>query len=157
METNYSQIRGKHDDLTQNIIGVFYEVYNELGAGFVESVYREAIRLALGQSNLKVETEVPIQVRFRGEVVGVFRADLVVNDTVLIELKATEGIIREHEAQTLHYLRATNIEVALLMNFGPRPRFKRLVMDNELKSPKEKSVESVLIGVTPYAETEVLS
>ncbi len=157
METNYSQLRGKHDDLTQKIIGVFYEVYNELGAGFVESVYREAMRLALGQSNLKVETEVPIQVRFRGEVVGVFRADLVVNDTVLIELKATEGIIREHEAQTLHYLRATNIEVALLMNFGPRPRFKRLVMDNELKSPKEKSVESVLIGVTPYAETEVLS
>ena len=157
METNYSQLRGKHDDLTQKIIGVFYEVYNELGAGFVESVYREAMRLALRQSNLKVETEVPIQVRFRGEVVGVFRADLVVNDTVLIELKATEGIIREHEAQTLHYLRATNIEVALLMNFGPRPRFKRLVMDNELKSPKEKSVESVLIGVTPYAETEVLS
>jgi len=157
METNDRQIRGKHDDLTQKIIGVFYEVYNELGAGFVESVYREAMRLALRQANLKVETEVPIQVRFRGEVVGVFRADLVVNDTVLIELKASEGIIREHEAQTLHYLRATSIEVALLMNFGPMPRFKRLVMDNELKKPKEKLVESVLIGVKPFVDAEVLS
>jgi GxxExxY protein len=157
MKTNDRQIRGKHDDLTQKIIGVFYEVYNELGAGFVESVYREAMRLALRQANLKVETEVPIQVRFRGEVVGVFRADLVVNDTVLIELKASEGIIREHEAQTLHYLRATSIEVALLMNFGPMPRFKRLVMDNELKKPKEKLVEPVLIGVKPFVDAEVLS
>ena len=157
METNDRQIRGKHDDLTQKIIGVFYEVYNELGAGFVESVYREAMRLALRQANLKVETEVPIQVRFRGEVVGVFRTDLVVNDTVLIELKASEGIIREHEAQTLHYLRATSIEVALLMNFGPTPRFKRLVMDNELKKSKEKSVSSVSISVKPFVDAEVLS
>ena len=157
METNDRQIRGKHDDLTQKIIGVFYEVYNELGSGFVESVYREAMRLALGQANLKVEAEVPIQVRFRGEVVGVFRADLVVNDTVLIELKASEGIIREHEAQTLHYLRATSIEVALLMNFGPMPRFKRLVMDNKLKKLKEKSVSSVAIGVKPFVDAEVLS
>lgn len=157
MNTDQRPVRGKNDDLTDTIIGVFYEVYNELGTGFVESVYREAMRLALEEANLKVEAEMPITVRFRGKVVGVFRADLVVNHTVLIELKASEGIIRQHEAQTLHYLRATSIEVALLMNFGPMPRFKRLVMDNERKKHKEKSVESVSIGVKPFADSEVLS
>ena len=157
MDTDERQLRGKHDDLTQKIIGVFYDVYNELGCGFLESVYREAMRLALGQAGLKVQTEMPIPVRFRGELVGVFRADLVVNDVVLIELKACEALVREHESQTLHYLRAAEIEVALLMNFGPKPRFKRLVMDNELKKPKEKSVSSVAIGVKPFVDAEVLS
>lgn len=157
MNTDQRPVRGKYDDLTDKIIGVFYEVYNELGTGFVESVYREAMRLALEQANLKVEAEVPITVGFRGEVVGVFRADLVVNHTVLIELKASEGIIRQHEALTLHYLRATSIEVALLMNFGPMPRYKRLVMDNERKKHKEKSVESVSIGVKYFADSEVLT
>jgi GxxExxY protein len=157
MDTDERQLRGKHDDLTQKIIGVFYDVYNELGCGFLELVYREAMRLALGHAELKVQTEVPIPVRFRGELVGVFRADLVVNDVVLVELKACEALVREHESQTLHYLRATEIEVALLMNFGPMPRFKRLVMDNELKKPKEKSVSSVAIGVKPLVDAEVLS
>jgi len=157
MDTNERQLRGKHDDLTQKIIGVFYDVYNELGCGFLESVYREAMRLALGQAGLKVQTEMPIPVWFRGELVGVFRADLVVNDVVLIELKACEALVREHESQTLHYLRATEIEVALLMNFGPKPQFKLLVMDNELKKPKEKSVSSVPIGVKPLVDAEVLS
>jgi GxxExxY protein len=157
MDTDERQLRGKHDDLTQKIIGVFYDVYNELGCGFLESVYREAMRLALGQAGLKVQTEIPIPVRFRGELIGVFRADLVVNDVVLVELKACEALVREHESQTLHYLRATEIEVALLMNFGPMPRFKRLVMDNELKKPKEKSVSSVAIGVKPLVDAEVLS
>ena len=157
MDTNERQLRGKHDDLTQKIIGVFYDVYNELGCGFLESVYCEAMRLALGQAGLKVQTEMPIPVWFRGELVGVFRADLVVNDVVLIELKACEALVREHESQTLHYLRATEIEVALLMNFGPKPQFKLLVMDNELKKPKEKSVSSVAIGVKPLVDAEVLS
>jgi GxxExxY protein len=157
MDTNERQLRGKHDDLTQKIIGVFYDVYNELGCGFLESVYCEAMRLALGQAGLKVQTEMPIPVWFRGELVGVFRADLVVNDVVLIELKACEALVREHESQTLHYLRATEIEVALLMNFGPKPQFKLLVMDNELKKPKEKSVSSVPIGVKPLVDAEVLS
>ena len=157
MNTGERQVRGKHDDLTQEIIGVFYEVYNELGCGFLETVYREAMRLALKQADLHAVSEVPIQVRFRGELVGIFRADLIVNDTVLIELKACEALAREHESQTLNYLRATNIEVALLMNFGPTPRFKRLVMDNELKKRNRKSVSSVLIGVKPFADAEVVS
>ena len=157
MNTGERQVRGKHDDLTQEIIGVFYEVYNELGCGFLETVYREAMRLALKQADLHAVSEVPIQVRFRGELVGIFRADLIVNDTVLIELKACEALAREHESQTLNYLRATNIEVALLMNFGPTPRFKRLVTDNELKKRNRKSVSSVLIGVKPFADAEVVS
>ena len=157
MNTDERRVRGKHDDLTQKIIGIFYQVYNELGCGFLEIEYREAMRLALRQANLHAETEVPIQVRFRSELVGIFRADLIVNETVLIELKACEALAREHESQTLNYLRATNIEVALLMNFGPTPRFKRFVMDNELKKRSLKSVTSVSIGVKPFADAEVVS
>ncbi|HEX9200345.1 MAG TPA: GxxExxY protein [Acidobacteriaceae bacterium] len=157
MNMDEGQVRGKHDDLTQKIIGVFYEVYNELGYGFLETVYREAMRLALIQAALHAAAEVPIQVRFRGELVGIFRADLIVNDTVLIELKACEALAREHESQTLNYLRATNIEVALLMNFGPTPRFKRLVMDNERKKSVSKSIQSMSIGVKPFADAEVVS
>src|ERR1019366_7433344 len=117
-----------------------------------ESVYREAMRLALRQAGLEVASEVPIPVEFRSTVIGVFRADLIANEAVLIELKACAALAREHESQTLNYLRATRIEVALLMNFGNTPRFKRLVMDNELKRPKSKSVTSVLIGVAPFAD-----
>jgi GxxExxY protein len=157
MNTDERQVHGKHDDLTQRIIGVFYDVYNELGYGFLECVYREAMRLVLGQTGLTVACEVPVPVEFRGTIVGIFRADLVVNDAVLIELKTCEALAREHESQTLHYLKATQIEVALLMNFGPTPKFKRLIMDNELKKSKEKSVESVSIGVKPFAEAEVLA
>ena len=153
---NSDKAHGKHDDLTREIIGVFYDVYNELGSGFLEPVYRESMRMALSQAELMAQTEVPIPVTFRGELVGIFRADLIVNDVVLIELKACEALAREHESQTLNYLKATAIEVALLMNFGPTPRFKRLIMDNELKKSKEKSVPSVPIGVKPLADSEVL-
>jgi GxxExxY protein len=147
--TDQVQTQGKQDDLTKRIIGVFYEVYSELGCGFLESVYREAMRLALAQAGLKALTEVAVPVSFRGELVGIFRADLVVNDAVLIELKACDALAREHESQTLHYLRATEIEVALLMNFGPTPKFRRLVLDNALKKIRNKSVSSVTIGVKP--------
>ncbi len=101
------------------------------------------MRLALTQAGLSVHTEVRITVRLRGRVVGSFKADLVVNRSVLVELKVCEALCKEHEAQTLNYLRATEIEVALLMNFGPSARFKRLMMDNG----KKKSVASVEIGV----------
>jgi GxxExxY protein len=153
---NSDKTHGKHDDLTQKIIGVFYDVYNELGSGFLESVYRKSMRMALTQAGLMVQSEVPVPVSFRGELVGIFRADLIVQDVVLIELKACEALAREHESQTLNYLKATAIEVALLMNFGPTPRFKRLIMDNEYKKSKEKSVPSVPIGVRPLADAEVI-
>jgi GxxExxY protein len=152
MKDEETRAPGKHDHLTRRIIGVFYDVYNELGYGFLECVYREAMRLALVQEGLIVSVEVPVPVEFRGVVIGTFRADLVVNDAVLIELKSCDSLLREHESQTVHYLRATKIEVALLMNFGRSARFKRLVMDNIIKQPKRESVESVLIGVKPFAE-----
>jgi GxxExxY protein len=155
--TDQKQRRGKHDELTERVIGIFYDVYNELGCGFLESVYREAMRVALTQADLVVKTEVPVPVSFRGVVIGVFRADLIVNDCLLVELKAAEQIVRQHESQTMHYLRATSIEVALLMNFGVSPRFKRFVLDNELKTTKHKSVESVTIGVEPFSAPEMTS
>ncbi len=124
---------GENDSLTEKIIGVFFDVYNELGFGFLESIYSEAMRIALEQAGLQVDAEVPIPVSFRGSTIGVFRADLVVNKTVLLELKTSEQLSKAHESQTLHYLRATQIEVALLMNFGPKPQFRRLVLPNNKK------------------------
>lgn len=149
--------QGKHDALTERIIGVFYDVYNELGYGFLESVYREAMRVALVQGGMKVDVEVPVPASFRGNVVGVFRADLVVDDAVLLELKTCDQLARQHESQTMHYLRATPIEVALLMNFGPAPRFKRFVLDNELKKQRHRSVESATIGVKSFTTPEMIS
>ncbi len=99
------------------------------------------MRRALLEAGLSVRAEMPIQVRFRGEVIGTFRADLVVNDSVLVELKTCEALIAEHASQTLNYLKATALEVALLMNFGQQPRFKRLAMDNETKRSAQKGID----------------
>ena len=123
----------KHRELTEKIIGVFYDVYNELGHGFLESVYEEAMAIALGQAGIQVERQVPLKVIFRGMVVGDFRADVIVEGAVILELKAASGIDPAHEAQLLNYLRATEIEVGLLLNFGPRPQFKRLAFENSRK------------------------
>jgi GxxExxY protein len=135
---------GANDLLTEKIIGVFYEVYNELGYGFLESVYREAMRIALGQVGLRVEAEVPVPVSFRGRLVGVFRADLVVDGSVILELKTAESISKAHEAQVLHYLRASEMEVGLVMNFGPDARFRRVAMRNDRK--KRMSVDALQYG-----------
>ena len=123
----------KHRDLTERIIGVFYEVYNELGHGFLESVYEEAMALALVQSGLRIERQVPLPVWFRGRRIGDFFADLVVEQSVILELKASSGIDSAHEAQLLHYLRSTEIEVGLLLNFGPKPQFKRMIFEDSGK------------------------
>jgi GxxExxY protein len=123
----------KHSELTDAIIGVFYEVYNELGFGFLESVYRKALCMALIEKGLRVESEVATSVFFRGEKVGDFRADLIVNQIVLLELKTAEKIVRAHEAQVLNYLRSTALELGLILNFGPQPQIRRLVLDNARK------------------------
>jgi len=123
----------KHSELTDAIIGVFYEVYNELGFGFLESVYRKALCMALIEKGLRVESEVATSVFFRGEKVGDFRADLIVNQIVLLELKTAEKIVRAHEAQVLNYLRSTTLELGLILNFGPQPQIRRLVLDNARK------------------------
>ena len=127
----------KHEELTRKIIGVFYDVYNELGHGFLESVYQKAMRLALRQAGLKADGEHPVPVWFRGEAVGEFAVDMLVERSVILELKAIRALDSAHEAQLLHYLRATDIEVGLLLNFGPRPQIKRLAFDNERKGRRE--------------------
>jgi GxxExxY protein len=124
---------GRNDPLTERIIGVFYEVYNELGFGFLESVYRKAMRIALEQAGLGVKAEVPVPVSFRGRLVGVFRADLVVDGRVVLELKTAESISKAHEAQLLHYLRASTMEIGLVMNFGLDAKFRRIVLQNARK------------------------
>jgi GxxExxY protein len=123
----------KHSELTDAIIGVFYDVYNELGFGFLESVYRKALCMALIEKGLRIESEVATSVFFRGEKVGDFRADLIVNQIVLVELKTAEKIVRAHEAQVLNYLRATTLELGIILNFGPQPQIRRLVLDNARK------------------------
>lgn len=123
----------KHAELTKQIIGVFYDVYNELGFGFLESVYRNSFRLALQEKGLIVEDEVSTPVYFRGQKVGDFKADLIVSKIILLELKTAETLMPAHEAQILNYLRATSLEVGLLFNFGPKPQVRRLLFDNERK------------------------
>src|SRR5437868_3452327 len=115
---NTDQHRLKHQDLTEKIIGIFYEVYNELGYGFLESVYENAMALALQQAGLTVHKQFSVPVWSRGQQVGDFRGDLAVDDRVILEFKAARTIERAHEAQLLNYLRATPLEIGLLLNFG---------------------------------------
>lgn len=136
----------KYSDLTDKIIHEFYGVYNDLGHGYLESVYRNAFKVALAEAGLKVEEEVPIAVWYRGRNVGDFRADLVVNGPILIELKTAQCITKAHEAQTMHYLRSTALEVALLFNFGPKPGFRRLILTNDQKEIRENPCQSVVGG-----------
>ena len=123
----------KHGELTRRIIGVFYEVYNELGHGFLESVYEEAMLIALTENSLRTGQQVPTRVWFRGRKVGDFKADILVEGAVILELKVARALEPIHEAQLLNYLRATDIEVGLLLNFGVKPQFKRLAFDNDRK------------------------
>jgi GxxExxY protein len=133
----------KHSELTEKIIGIFYDVYNELGHGFLESTYAEALLMALQEGGLVAEREVPVPVWFRGRKVGQYYADLMVEGTVLLELKAGRTLESAHEAQLLHYLRATEVEVGLLLNFGIRPQFRRLLFDNDGKKIRGHPCKSV--------------
>jgi GxxExxY protein len=116
-----------YEELTKQILQACFEVSNELGAGFLESVYQNALLLVLRQKGLKVEGQKPIAVMFRGENVGQFFADLLVDEKVIVELKAVRSILPEHQAQVINYLKATGIEVGLLVNFGiPKLEYRRL-------------------------------
>lgn len=133
----------KHSELTEKIIGIFYDVYNELGHGFLESTYSEAMLMALLEAGLSAEREISVPVWFRGRRVGQYYADLIVENMVLLELKTARSIESAHEAQLLHYLRATEVEVGLLFNFGPRPQFRRLLFDNPRKQIRVNPCKSV--------------
>jgi GxxExxY protein len=127
----------KHRELTQKIIGVFYDVYNELGFGFLESVYHRSLELALRSEGLPICSPVEVPVWFRGNRVGNFEGDVLVCNAVLLELKSARCLDAAHQAQLLNYLRATDIEIGLLLNFGIKPEFKRLIFDNARKAIRE--------------------
>jgi GxxExxY protein len=145
-------------ELTGQIINSFYKVYNTLGHGFIESIYHNAMILELAACGLKVETEFPISVFYEGQLVGNFSADLIVERRVLIELKAKEKLVPAHEAQLLNYLRATEVEIGLLFNFGKSPEFKRKFFSNTKKSlskengekPQESSFVKELLESDPH-------
>ena len=139
----------KHQELTETIIGVFFEVYNELGHGFLESVYERAFEVALTAKGLDVRRQVQVPVWFRGHKVGDFVADVLVNRLVLLELKAARSLDSSHEAQLLNYLRATEIEVGLLFNFGIKPEFRRLAFDNSRKHVRQLNEISIAALLKP--------
>ena len=124
----------KHESITRTVIGCAFEVINELGAGFLESVYEKAMLLVLRQKGLSVLSQHPVKVTFRGECVGEFYADIFVEGKVIVELKAVKAIATEHQAQIINYLNATGIEVGLLINFGnPRLEYKRFTRSKDYK------------------------
>ena len=125
-----------HGDLTRQIIGAFFDVYNELGRGFLESVYRRALAIALASRGVPFEREVPLTVTYHGSVIGDFRADIVVDGQVIVECKVAPKILPIHEIQTVNYLRATRIKVGLILKFGPQATFRRLL----LTSPEDGSL-----------------
>ena len=122
-----------HKELTDIILKTFYGVYNELQYGFWENVYEKAMLLELTESGLKVERQKTIEVFYKGRALGQYVTDLIVENKVILELKAQPMINEAHEAQLLHYLRATTFEVGLLLNFGNKPEFRRKVFANERK------------------------
>lgn len=127
MQTDY-----KYADLTEAIIKCFYKVYNELGYGFLEKVYHNALLIELQNEELKVESQKPVKVSYQGDVVGEYYADIIVEDVVILELKATETVTEAHEFQLINYLKATGLEVGLLLNFGKKPQVKRKVFTNQI-------------------------
>jgi len=122
-----------HKELTEEILNVFYAVYNELGYGFLEKVYQNSLYIELKSRGFKVEAQKQIRVNYKGFEVGEYYADIVVDDLVILELKAAECLVKEFEAQLINYLRGTNIEVGLLLNFGKKPEFIRKVYENRRK------------------------
>lgn len=124
----------KHSEITNLIIKAFYNVYNQLGHGFLEKVYERAMMLELPKHDLWFECQKNIKVFYDGIEVGDYFADLIVNDSVIVELKAVDALAPEHEVQLVNYLKATKTEVGLLLNFGPKPQFKRRVFSNSYHS-----------------------
>lgn len=121
---------------TEKLIGIFFEVYNELGYGFLESVYEKAFTLMLDARGMSYQQQCPMTVNFRGQLIGEFRADLIVDAAVIVELKAVQKLDLSHEKQLLNCLKATDLEVGLLFNFGTDAQIRRLALDNQRKKIK---------------------
>jgi GxxExxY protein len=119
-----------HQELSEQILNAFYDVYNELGYGFLEKVYQNALYLELKLRGFDVTPQKQIKVFYKSFEIGEYYPDLIVNDSIILELKATEFLVEEHEWQLLNYLRSTPVEVGLLLNFGKKPEFRRKVFEN---------------------------
>jgi len=128
-------VRLIHQAITKTILGAFYAVYSEVGYGFLEAVYANSLSLVLQQAGIRVERQVTYQVMFRGSCVGTYRSDLVVESRVIVEVKAGVSIIPQHLHQIRNYLRAARLTTGLLLNFGPRPEFRRVVWTKEQSAP----------------------
>lgn len=122
-----------HQKLTNRIIHCFYDVYNQLGFGFLEKVYERALLIEIAGHGLHVENQKPITVHYKGNKIGEYFADLVVENKVIVELKAIDSLCEEHEFQLINYLKATDIEIGLLLNFGKEPQIKRKIFTNNNK------------------------
>jgi GxxExxY protein len=136
MSSNYL-----HSDVTGLIIKAYYNVYNSLKFGFLEKVYENALVIELKKFNLHCEQQKPVEVLYENQIVGSYYADIVVNNIVIIELKAVEDICEAHEAQLVNYLRASKIEVGLLLNFGKNPQYKKRVLTAEYKNRNTNLLE----------------
>jgi GxxExxY protein len=117
-----------HGDITNVILGAFYSVYSELGFGFLEAVYINALVFVLKSAQLRVDRQVPFDIHFRGQLIGQYRADLVIQKRVVVEVKTGKAIVHQHSAQLLNYLKASRLEVGLLLHFGDKPAFRRVVL-----------------------------
>jgi GxxExxY protein len=120
-----------HQGLTAEIIKRFYTVYNALGFGFLEKVYEKSLKYELQKTGLQVECQKPIYVYYENQLVGEYFADILVENKVIVELKAVDSLCIEHENQLINYLKATDIEVGLLLNFGKKPEVKRKIFTNK--------------------------
>ena len=128
-----------HSNVTSIIIKTFYKVHNQLGYGFLEKVYQNSLLIELRKSGFDCSPLYPIDVFYDDAKVGFYIADVIVNNCVIIEIKAAECLCEEHEAQLTNYLRATDIEVGILLNFGKKPEFKRKVFSKEYKNLNQSS------------------
>lgn len=122
-----------HQELTKSLIGIYYDVYNELGYGFLEKVYQNSMLIELNKRGFEVENQKKLNVHYKNEIVGEYIPYIIVNNSVIIELKCVEYMVEAHECQLLNYLKATDCEVGLLLNFGKDPQFIRKIFTNEYK------------------------
>ncbi|AOZ98934.1 MULTISPECIES: GxxExxY protein [Flavobacterium] len=122
-----------HKNITDDILKVYFDIYNHLGYGFLEKVYQNAMYFELQKKGYKVDAQKPIKVYLKGQLIGEYYADLLIEDKVIVELKACELLMNAHVAQLMNYLKATAIEVGLLLNFGEEPEFKRIIYTNDRK------------------------
>lgn len=138
-----------HSDVTDGVLNAFYHVYNALGYGFLEKVYENAMVLSLRQQGFDVWQQKPVSVYFEENLVGEYVADLMVANRVIVELKAVENLSPNHEAQLINYLKATELEVGLLLNFGESPEFRRRILTNDRKHRGGESNRAVRRGKEP--------